>query len=215
MYWIKTLNNLQSPRVPVNEHVVGSIGALIGAPTCRVKLIEITQENVGWEFRPGRLLELGIANGSESFSGAAEVNSLSYPLRDANPRRYVGVFALHDLCWGGDSQWLELTDSDMQLFSHDHGHYFPGGPDWTVDQLVAGAGTPHEGAWGTAGLNAAEATTMAARIAAITDDELAAIMRSLPAGWPVTDEQLACLAWFVSERRAGVADRLKARFASP
>jgi hypothetical protein len=49
-YWCKCLQNPQSPRVPINEQLVGRIGQLIGAAVCDVTLIKIPAELEHWEF---------------------------------------------------------------------------------------------------------------------------------------------------------------------
>jgi hypothetical protein len=63
-YWCKSLNNFQSPRVPITEQLVGRLGALIGAPVCEVALV-LLDDVVGWEIRPGsgRVVEPGWATG--------------------------------------------------------------------------------------------------------------------------------------------------------
>jgi hypothetical protein len=40
-------------------------------------------------------------------------------------------------------QWLyDLTD-DWRTYSHDHGHFLPGAPSWTVDSLMDSVKVPH------------------------------------------------------------------------
>ena len=52
-WWVKPRNNLQGAKVIVTEFLVGSVGSLIGAPTCEVSIVRIPEEIAGWEFRPG------------------------------------------------------------------------------------------------------------------------------------------------------------------
>src|SRR3954454_4145395 len=77
-WWVKPLNNPQSPRVPTNELVVGRGGITISAPVCEVVLAEIPQDIVGWAFRPGCVLEVGLACASKHVVNAQEIRNLEY-----------------------------------------------------------------------------------------------------------------------------------------
>ena len=95
-YWIKPVNNLQGPRVPVTEQIVGRVGRLINAPVCVVQTIEIPPDFIGWEFRPGTRLAAGVAHASRQVDPVVENGSLDRRLDDDNARRHAGIFALHD-----------------------------------------------------------------------------------------------------------------------
>jgi hypothetical protein len=43
-YWCKCLDNPQSPRVPINEQIVGRLGSYLGVAVCEVSLIRIPPE---------------------------------------------------------------------------------------------------------------------------------------------------------------------------
>ena len=95
-------------------------------------IIEITADHAGWEFRPpGTYAEAGFANGSHEVPGAAEENSLTSRTVGTMTTniRQAGISALYDWCHGSDPQWLYQANDDHHVWSHDHGHYFPGGPD--------------------------------------------------------------------------------------
>jgi hypothetical protein len=120
-YWIKPLNNLQGARVPATEQIVGRAGALLGAPTCGVRTIEIANDFAGWEFRTGRRLEPGIAHGSRHIHDAADVAGLDRRHEDDNGRRHAYMIALFDWCWGEDVQGLVVLSDQSRFYSHDHG----------------------------------------------------------------------------------------------
>jgi hypothetical protein len=94
-YWCKSLNNFQSPRVPITEQIVGRLGALIQAPTCEAQLVRL-DELVGWEIRPGsdRRVEPGWAHGSLAVDPGVETRELGHRRDDDNRRRH---WALRDL----------------------------------------------------------------------------------------------------------------------
>lgn len=142
--YVKTHPNPQGGRVVCTEYLVSAAGRLVSAPVCEVRPIRITADFEGMTFPAGLQLAIGIGGASMEIPDAVEERGLSHRDRDDNARRQVGVFALHDWCWGGDSQWLYRTSDDNRLFSHDHGHYFPQGPNWTEAELISNVDAAHE-----------------------------------------------------------------------
>jgi hypothetical protein len=130
---------------------------------------------------------------------------------DDNRRRHVGVYALYDWCFGADQQWLYDLDDDRALYSHDHGLYFPppGSGSWTRDELVAHAREPHQLSDSPTDLAADAVEDVATAVEAVTRADLVKIMSSIPASWPVSNDDLEALGWFLEHRAAGVADRVR------
>jgi hypothetical protein len=214
-YWCKSLNNFQDPRVPVNEQIVAKLGQLIGAPVCTPQLVEITDPLVGWEIRPntGRLLERGWAHGSLAVEPSVETHALERRTEDENARRHAGIFALYDWVGGSDPQWL-MMGADAAYFSHDHGHYFPGGPAWTIASLTANSGAAYQIGGATTGLDNGELNRIADRLEDVSREDLEACASNLPADWPVGTDELEALVEFVYGRRGAVAQRLRAMVAA-
>jgi hypothetical protein len=211
-YWCKTLNNLQDPRVPVNEQVVARLGVLIGAPVCEPQFVRMQGAVVGWEFRPGsgRRVEEGWAHGSLAVDPCVEIHDVATNrASDDNARRHAGIYALYDWTAGANGQWLMAGD-DSTFHSHDHGHYFPGGPAWTVATLQASAASSFALPVPPTGLDETELERLAYRLDALTEQEIAGVMSNLPAEWPVRDEELEALIDFIYGRRQDVAQRLRA-----
>lgn len=206
-YWCKTLNNLQSPRVPITEQIVARLGRLIEAPVCEPELVLLDGVE-GFEFRPGHRVEPGWAHGSLAVDPALEVRELRDRSDDDNRRRHAGLFALHDWLAGDDAQWLYDTAADNAYFSHDHGFYLTG-PDWTEISLGQQIGADFSLTVDPAGLDPGELTRLAERLEALNKDEIEAEISSLPAGWPVGEGELQAVADFADARRGSVAQRLR------
>ena len=207
-WWVKPLNNLQGERVAVTEAIVGAAGRLIGAPVCETAVVVLPEELRGWEFRPGSHLEPGLAHASRAVDTAVEDRQLLHRDHDDNGRRHAGVFALYDWCWGGDDQWLYSASDDKKLFSHDHGFYLPEGPRWTIRSLEERVDDPRRLTSPVNGLDDSELSRLSARLRQLEADALADALRTIPRGWPVTDEELEAVGWFLQRRAAPVADRL-------
>lgn len=207
-YWCKVTNNPTSPRIPINEQIAGRLGVALGVSVTTPALVKL-DGIAGWEFHPGLHVEAGWAHGCAAVAGAFETRSLEHRSDDDNRRRHAGFYALMDWLAGADQQWLYSSVEQNAYFSHDHGHFFPGGPNWTTEALAAvGVGdrtlpVPPDG------LDGAELARLAAAIESMTKDDIDSVMSNIPADWPVTDDELAALSNFLEARQAPVAGRLR------
>jgi hypothetical protein len=210
-YWCKSLNNFQSPAVPTNEQIVARWGNLIGVAVCTPQLVKL-DGIVDWEIRPGsgRKVEAGWAHGSVAVPGAVETHALDHRTDDDNTRRQAGLFALYDWLHGSDHQWLYSTTAQSAYSSHDHGHYFPGGPDWTPDTLTAAGTTEVKLPFDASGLDGDELKRLADALDALTGRQLGAEASQLPDSWSRSNEELDALVAFAESRKAGCAERLRA-----
>ncbi len=212
-YWCKVINNPEHTRIPINEQLVGRLGQVLGAATCEVALIRIPEDLAGWQFcswNSSLQLEPGWAHGSAEVAGAVETRTMRSRISDDNARRHAGLYAIYDWLCGEDPQWLACGSQQDAFFSHDHGSYFPNGPGWTVDSLRRHGLRSHTLPFTPDGLDPEELARLADRLQAITPEELAAVGSSLPATWPVGDDELKALLDFVQDRRRATAERLRA-----
>jgi hypothetical protein len=209
-YWCKVLNNTQGvPLVPVNEQIVGRLGALIGVAVCEVRLVEIPQTLAGWEFRPGHTLQPGIAHGSAAVEGAVETRELEHRAEADNAARHAGFYALHDWLGGSDPQWLRATADGNRYYSHDHGHYVFG-PAWTPEILAQRVADPAPLGKPSHGLSVAEIDRVAKRLETMSEEEISGALSNLPDTWPIGDASFAAVVNFATQRCDSVAQRLRA-----
>ena len=210
LYWVKLITNEQGPLVLVSEQIVGRCGALIGAPTCRVKLVEIPESLAG--VISGIEVGPGLAHGSLDVPHTVNQRRLVHRADDDNPRRHAGLFALHDWCWGQDSQWLFALSDENKTYSHDHGHFFPGGPNWQrhPDRIRASVDEPHllQAPHGATGLAPTAVRECAEALKAVTGCDLAKILSAIPREWPVENAELELLGFFLERRAQQVAARM-------
>jgi len=212
-YWIKTINNAQGERVPITEQIVGRIGSLINAPTCSVKTIGIDANFVGWEFKSGNKLEQGIAHASLHVEDAVLNRALDHRSDDDNVRRHAFIFALYDWCWGGDIQGLLEASNKNTFYSHDHGWYLPpNGAQWNIAELEDKVDTPHEMQKNDDGKVQSVAEEIAVAIEAVQKEEILEALSCIPSTWPVSDDELECVGFFLEKRTTAVAERIRMRF---
>ena len=110
---------------------------------------------------------------------------------------------------GGDQQWLYSGSAQNAYYSHDHGHFFPGGPDWTQAALAATGTDARQLGVPPDGLDKTELERLANAIEAQTRVEIDDVMSKIPIAWPVGDVELEALAAFLESRRGPAAARLR------
>lgn len=212
-YFVKPPGRSDLGKSLVTEFIVAEAGKMIGAPVCDPVLVGITAALLPFEYQPGYFLEEGVGFATRAIPPVVveERPFLRHRARDDNARRHVGVFALYDWCWGSDEQWLHHVSDDWRLYSHDHGWYFPpAGPEWSVSELLATASQSHELADDTTDLDAQTLADVAGNLRNVKRSGLVEILNRVPASWPVSDEELEALGWYLEARAEPVASRLEA-----
>lgn len=209
-WYAKAPNNPQGGQILATEYIVSRVGDLISAPVCTVRPMTIPAAFNGFQVVSGPMLHPGIASASLEIPDAVEMRpTLEHRDKDDNARRHAGVFALFDWCWGDDQQWLQVETDEHRLHSHDHGYYLPpGGESWTKDTLVANVDVPHPLGLPPDGLDVAELERLANALNTIHMVDLQPILRSVPAAWPVTDDDLEELGRYLERRAPQVASRI-------
>lgn len=214
-YWIKTLNNAQGKMVPISEQIVGRAGSSINAPTCEVSTIEISEEFAGWEFKPGRKLEPGVAHASLNVDDVVLSKKLSHRLDNENARRHAFIYALYDWCWGDDVQGLLAVKDENRFYSHDHGYYLPpSGANWNAAELEARVDEAHPLQIDPGGVSSSAVIDVATALEAVKRDEILTIVTNIPEDWPVQDTELESVGFFLERHASAVAQRIKQRFGS-
>lgn len=196
----------------VTEMVVANVGQLIAASTCRTVVMRVPSELQGVELKDGINISSSVVHASRVLSSSCDDAKGNLPDRsdDDNPRRHVGLHALYDWCFGSDPQWLRDLNDNSATYSHDHGLYLPpNGGSWTEDQLVANVDQPHPLPGSTTGLSAAAISDVSDALETVSRESLRAVLNRVPSSWPVTNEQLECLGWFLERRAPAVAGRIK------
>lgn len=210
-WWVKPPHQGDPDLALVTEFVVGRVGALIGAPTCENSVVAVPEEFSGWEFARGKALKAGLGHGTVEVEAAIEERpNLKYRNDDDNRARQAGIFALHDLCWGSDQQWLHSTTRQNTIFSHDHGFFLPpSGWGWDADALRAHVDEPRLLMQPVDGLVQSDLWSVADAVDKVDRTALLGILRRVPDTWPVSDSQLETLGWFLERRAGAVAARLR------
>lgn len=213
-YWIKPANNPQGRKTLAAETIVASLGSAMGAPVRPISLISIPDGLAEWRYKDHYALTHEIAHASLDLGGAIVAEEWSYTSSDHNADRQAFIYALWDLCLGGDPQWLHDIEDDYSIWSFDHGFWFGGDGEWDARSLLSIGERPWQYDLDLESMSSSALERAARAVRAISDVDILSAVSGVPVDWGVSNGDLAALALVVSTRRAGVASRAEALAAS-
>jgi hypothetical protein len=138
----------QAGRQAVNDHIVGHLGLALGAPTGRPALVRVGQALIDAESELRDLhgsgpFVAGVWHGCQHLGNVSDDREgfLHQGVPENRPR-YGRLAILYGWAYSQDHRFLFNKAEPRLVFSVDHGHFFPGGPDWTAGTLAGHANTP-------------------------------------------------------------------------
>ncbi len=188
-------------RAICNDQVMGHVAAALVAPVPAVKIVNIPQELIDGE--PAlAALPAGPAHGSRYMPNASKTRQgfAFQNLPENRPR-----FALLAIMYGlakvdGDHQFF-YEDGSNRVWSFDHGHFFPNGPEWTIQTLAAcAAATPDPTIVGGCNLIEDELDEAREDLNGLTEAAIAMAVASPDAGWRLDDAERVALAHHLDTR---------------
>jgi hypothetical protein len=186
----------------VAEHVVARLGQLLEAPVGDVQLLEVPVELTS---HPAvAAMGAGLAHATRFIENISDRTGLTYSDVQENRERFARLCVLYSLARAQDHQLFYSTGNPRVVYSLDHGHFLPGGPGWTAATLLANTAPTIDGWFAPANLTNAELSDARARLGAITDADIAAVLNGPPPEWPFTPEERAALDQFLRNRRDGL-----------
>jgi hypothetical protein len=206
-YVVKPLRkDADQGRMLFNDQVIARLGALIGAAVPPVALVAIPQSLIDLNSHPQQGLghcQAAMGHGSELIRDVSErIDQFQHVADDDNKERFTILGILHGWIGFSDRQFLyEITDP-FRVSAVDHGHFFPGGPNWTLASL-ANAIAPMVAADLVAACSLApgDLHSACAALAKATDGEIGRILAIPPAEWGVKIDERIAVAKYLSARR--------------
>lgn len=194
----------------VNDHIIGRLGMALRAPTATVAHIDVVDALVaaepmlGQHFPAGGRFEPGVWHGSLVIDGVSnERENIAHFDVPENRPRFALLAVLFGWGLGGDHQFLYANQEPRLVYSCDHGHFFPNGPDWTVASLTgAPAAIPDQALVSTCSVTPAELRTAGAALDALDPEQvIAAALGNVLDHWGVSLDELVEMAQYLTRRR--------------
>jgi hypothetical protein len=176
---------------------------------CETSLIDLSYPG-SWEYYPGYMLHGGIGHASLNLVDSFPTDEWStYSELDDNRNRQALIFALWDLCMGGDPQWLHQLKREYSIWSFDHGFWLAGEANLSIDGLRRIGDRPWLYDLDVSVASATGLLAAADRVQGLTSASIRAVTEGVPLEWGVTSEGLSAIADILYVRAESVAERLR------
>lgn len=136
-YVVKSATRPQLLRSICSDQIMGHIAAAIGAPVPEVRLVEIPQAIISATPEIADV-PAGIAHGSRYMSNASKTRQgIKFVNVPENRPRFALLALMYGLAGVASDHQFFYEDTTNIVWSFDHGHFFHGGPHWTIETLQA------------------------------------------------------------------------------
>ena len=195
-----------------NDQTCGRLGAMMGAPVPTVALIEVPADLIQANPRKMGHLKPCIGHGSRRIDDVSgKVGGFRHADKGDNRARYNCLSVFYGWLVCGDMQFIRGNQPPHSIYSHDHGHFFPGGPMWTQASLAGyhAPPVPTQQIVTDLKLSAAETTDAIQKLAAVTVANIAEAIGASGDDWKVSIADRSALAAFIHDRQTLLKQTLK------
>lgn len=104
-----------------------------------------------------------------------------------NRQRFAALAVLYGWIPAGDHQLIYRQTAPHLVFSVDHGHFFPGGPNWTVSGLRGeGPSIPYDELITSCRITREELRVVGVQLQAVSVETIAEAVATPPDPWNIT-----------------------------
>lgn len=205
-YVVKSIANPALQRAMANDHVMGRAAAAMQAPVPPIALVNVPQELIAAQAELADFVP-GLTHGSRYMANTSTTRQgIAHVTVPENRVRFAALAYLYGLaCVQCDHQFF-YQDGSHYVWSFDHGHAFPGGPNWSIASLQAAPDAVPDGTIvAHCTLSPIELAVVKPCIAAVTTDIIAAAIGAIPAAWGLTPDEKTEWAVYIERRRDRLA----------
>jgi hypothetical protein len=201
-YVVKSVANPQLQRAMANDQVMGRAAAAMNAPVPPVALVNVPQELINAQPELADFVA-GISHGSNYMPDTSKTRQgFAHLAVPENRNRFASLAMFYGLAFVQHDHQFFYQDGTHHVWSFDHGHFFPNGPNWTIASLQA---APDAVPDGTIVVNCAlspiELAVAKPSLAAVTTDTIAMAIGAVPAAWGLSVAEKVELAIYLERRR--------------
>lgn len=188
-------------RVPINDHIVGRLGGLISAPVTEIALVDVPQELISLEPNM-KHMTAGVSHGSLWIPDCTDRMGFDYAGLPENRQRFPLLAILYS--WAGvwsDHQFIYKKAPPHIVYSVDHGHFFPQGPNWSLPALANAPTAVVDPVFNACGFSQAELFEAARKLESVNQGEIAGIVAGVPDDWGISNDETTGMTEYLSRRR--------------
>jgi hypothetical protein len=186
-----------------NDQIIGRLGCAMGAPVPPVTIVNVpadipaNQEEI-------RDFPSGLGHGSQFIADASRVKQgIANQNVPGNRSRFAALAVMYGwACVQTDHQFF-YRDGTNLVMSFDHGHFFPGGPNWSIQHLKSAPEAVPDAILVTGcQLMDDEISQAKGLLAKVTSQDILAATAAPPAEWGLTLDERVEMAIYLEERRS-------------
>lgn len=190
----------QNGRMIVNEQIVAALGTELHAPIPPVALVDVPEPLIRAEANMQHL-QPGVSHGSRWLDSCSDRQGIAYTDRPENRPRFAALAILYSWVQGGDQQLIYEKTPPNLVYSVDHGHFFPGGPNWTVAGLQATGDPGLDATFQACGLDDSDYTPVIDRLRSLPSGAIATAVARPRQDWQISEDERVEVAVYLDDRR--------------
>jgi hypothetical protein len=190
----------QAGRQIVNDQVVARLGVALGAPVGEPRIIEIPRELI--EIEPNLAhIPAGTAHGTLFIPDCIDECELIATSEPRNRVRLVLLATLYSWIGANDWQFLFKRTPPRLVHSVDHGHFFPNGPDWTVQDLLQAPCVHMTPCFSNCGFTVDELAQARSALEVVSEELIIQAASGPPDEWGLTIKERITLVEYLARRK--------------
>jgi hypothetical protein len=196
----------------VTDHLVGTLAKSIAWESVPpVRLVAIGTELITAERRLANACA-GLAHGSKNAStnctGRSAFSHGGHNKLPINRPRVASLAVLYGLAFAADHQVIYQLGGEPLVFSVDHGHFFPGGPNWNAAGLTnASSADVDETILRECELTTEDLSMPLRRLEALTPAAVAEAVAAPPDDWLFSEADRVAVAHYLWSRRDAILQK--------
>ncbi len=189
-----------SGRQVINDQVVARLGCGLNAPVGIPQLVQISAELI--ESSPGlAAFSPGLAHGTLWIPNCIDDYELLGSGEPENRSRYALLAILYAWVVDRDRQFLFNKQPPRLVHSVDHGHFFAGGPNWTITSLRENLEPQMATGFESCCFKPPDFQCMGSALEQINQDKVISVVGSVPESWGITMEERLALVEYLLVRQ--------------
>ena len=195
----------QAGRQIVNDQIIARLGATLHAPVPATYIVELDEDLL--ECYPDfDFLTPGTAHATLYVPDCIDNRELEahYTQRTENRLRLALLCVLYGWVQANDHQFIFEKQQPNLVYSVDHGHFFPHGPNWTIQNLIqASPARLDERLCKACDFNnkSEEIRKALSNLESVTETQIISAVASPPTEWGLTMEERSFMVEYLVQRK--------------
>lgn len=189
----------QAGRQIVNDQIVARLGLAIDAPVGEPRIVDVT-DLAAIEQRLSHIAP-GTDHGTRFISDCFDEYTPIATSEPANRPRLARLSVLYGWVFANDWQFLFRKNPPRLIYSVDHGHFFPDGPDWSEKTLLEAPCAELAPCFEDCYLTQEEIGEALQALESVTEEKIIQAVSSPPDEWGLTMGERVTLVEYLTRRK--------------